>query len=74
MSILTSHLHHEPIGSGTYRYSASVRSFAGRLIEAWRHHRAEVELESLPFDVRKDIGFPSTEQGADVNVLPRKTR
>ncbi|SOC42930.1 hypothetical protein SAMN05892877_110216 [Rhizobium subbaraonis] len=74
MSILTSHLHHGSIGSGTYRYSASVRSFAGRLVQAWRHHRAEAELESLPFDVRKDIGFPSTEQGSDLNALPRKTR
>ena len=34
-----------------------LRTVPGRLILAWRRHRVERELESLPFDLRKDIGF-----------------
>lgn len=34
-----------------------LRTVPGRLVSAWRRHRVERELESLPFDLRKDIGF-----------------
>lgn len=52
---------------------SSFRRFAGRLADAWRHHRDELELENLPFDVRKDIGFPATGE-ADIASVTRKTR
>lgn len=34
-----------------------LRTVTGRLASAWQRHRVERELESLPFDLRKDIGF-----------------
>ena len=52
---------------------SSLRGFAGRLVRAWRHHRDEVELENLPFDVRKDIGFPSTDEEAELTSNIGKT-
>lgn len=50
------------------------RGLAGRIVAAWRHHRDELELESLPFDIRKDIGFPSTDEEAELASHVDKTR
>ncbi|MBD9372676.1 hypothetical protein IB238_08575 [Rhizobium sp. ARZ01] len=56
-------------------YSSSLRGLADRVARAWRHHRDEMELESLPFDVRKDIGFPSTDEDAELTSnASKKTR
>lgn len=75
MSSLT-HFHGAPghlLPSGGY--SSSLRGFADRLARAWRHHRDEMELESLPFDVRKDIGFPSADENAELTPnVGKKTR
>ncbi len=30
------------------------------LLRAWQRYRVERELESMPFDLRKDIGFRSS--------------
>ncbi|MBB3975183.1 hypothetical protein GGQ64_000359 [Rhizobium azooxidifex] len=67
------HLHG---GSSARRVSGGetrspFRRFAGRLADAWRHHRDEIELENLPFDLRKDIGFPANDE---IATLTRKTR
>ena len=35
------------------------RGIAGRVASAWQRHRIERELESMPFDLHKDIGFRS---------------
>jgi hypothetical protein len=67
MSSITSHFHFavgRPLANGGY--STSLRRFAGRLANAWRHHRDELELESLPFDLRKDIGYPSADEDAEL--------
>ena len=38
-----------------------LRGLSGRIAAAWRNHRALRELESLSYDMRKDIGFRSTD-------------
>ncbi len=40
---------------------SALAHVAERAVVAWRLHRAEQELESLPFDVMKDIGFPAVD-------------
>ena len=75
MQSSTLHLHGSPFArrvSGGQTLS-SFRRFAGRLADAWRHHREELELENLSFELRKDIGFPATDE-ADVASVTRKTR
>lgn len=47
-------------------YSSPLRRLASRLASAWRHHRAELELEGLPFDLRKDIGYPSADEDMEL--------
>lgn len=75
MSTLSSYLHGGSGGRPTSPgYYSPIRRFAGRVAEAWRHHREEIELESLPFDVRKDIGFPSIDEEAELHVSNGKTR
>lgn len=39
-----------------------LRGLSERMISAWRNHRAERELESMSFDMRKDIGFRSQDR------------
>ncbi|WP_337184274.1 hypothetical protein [Shinella sp.] len=34
-----------------------LRDIVGRIVSAWQRHRAERELESMSYDLRKDIGF-----------------
>jgi len=71
-----SHLHDGSLArrvSGTETLS-SFRRLAGRVADAWRHHREELELENLPFDLRKDIGFPATDEASDIASITRKTR
>ncbi|MFD1326392.1 hypothetical protein [Mycoplana ramosa] len=55
-----SYIHDAP--GGRHVRDSSWRGLADRLASAWRHHRDERELESLPFDIRKDIGFPSADE------------
>jgi hypothetical protein len=38
-----------------------LSSYAHRIADHWRQWKAERELESMPFDIRKDIGWPSTD-------------
>ena len=40
--------------------SRLVRDAFARMARAWRRYRVERELESMPFDLRKDIGFRSS--------------
>lgn len=37
-----------------------VRDIVERVASAWQRYRVERELESMPFDLRKDIGFRSS--------------
>ncbi|MCF3640506.1 hypothetical protein LXM94_11080 [Rhizobium sp. TRM95111] len=41
--------------------SLPLRALFSRIADAWRRHSAEQALESLPFDVMKDIGYPSVD-------------
>ena len=57
-------LEHRPVrrASGAHHsgsLSYTVRHIAERIVSAWQRHRAERELESMPYDLRKDIGFRS---------------
>jgi hypothetical protein len=57
-------LEHRPVrrASGarsTVGLSHTLRDVAERIVSAWQRHRAERELESMPYDLRKDIGFRS---------------
>ncbi|MGG7579470.1 hypothetical protein NMA58_11555 [Rhizobium sp. YTUHZ045] len=35
--------------------------YARKLVLAWTRWRTAREIEAMPFDVRKDIGWPSTD-------------
>ncbi|MGJ7040072.1 hypothetical protein J2Y63_003335 [Shinella sp. BE166] len=57
-------LEHRPVrrASGAHHagsLSYTLRHIAERIVSAWERHRAERELESMPYDLRKDIGFRS---------------
>lgn len=54
--------------------SSTWRGLASRLANAWRHHRDELELESLPFDIRKDIGFPSADEETEMTSHAGKSQ
>lgn len=43
------------------RYS-SLGSYANKLVRAWRRWQTERQIESMPFDIRKDIGWPSADE------------
>ncbi len=42
-----------------------VARLTRRLQDAWKRHRTERALEGMPFDLRKDIGWPATDIDAD---------
>lgn len=42
--------------------SHSFGSYADRLVRAWRRWQTERQIESMPLDVRKDIGWPSADE------------
>ncbi|QFY60490.1 hypothetical protein FZ934_08635 [Rhizobium grahamii] len=39
-----------------------ISSYARKLARAWHQWQAAREIESMPFDVRKDIGWPSADE------------
>ena len=39
-----------------------LRDVAERVVSAWQRHRTERELESMPYDLRKDIGFRAADR------------
>jgi hypothetical protein len=38
-----------------------VANYARSLLSAWRRWQTARELEAMPFDIRKDIGWPSAD-------------
>lgn len=38
-----------------------VAGYAHRLVSAWKRWQIAREIEAMPFDIRKDIGWPSTD-------------
>ena len=52
---------------------SSLRRIVGGIIAAWRRHRAEQELEGLPFELLKDIGYPAVDAPTHTTA-PRDAR
>lgn len=46
-----------------------LRELFGRIVSAWERSRQEREMESMPYALRKDIGFR-----AATNTAPKSTR
>lgn len=44
-------------GRAFTQFSSFMHSLAGR----WQRWQTEREIESMPFDIRKDIGWPSAD-------------
>lgn len=60
-------LEHRPVrrAAGTRDtggFSHLFRESVGRIVSAWQRHRIERELEGMPYDLRKDIGYRSTDK------------
>ena len=53
------------LGSGKHLTSGrghfDLVDYAHRLVLAWTRWRTAREIEAMPFDIRKDIGWPSTD-------------
>jgi hypothetical protein len=46
-----------------------VASYAGRLLRSWRRWQTERQIESMPFEIRKDIGWPSADNDRDGKAM-----
>ncbi|MBB3393032.1 hypothetical protein FHT82_005821 [Rhizobium sp. BK275] len=49
-------------GLSSYGRHSSLGSYADRLVRAWRRWQTERQIESMPLDIRKDIGWPSADE------------
>ncbi len=47
-----------------HTFAHFIRALSGRIVSAWERSRLERELESMPYDLRKDIGFRSAPKTA----------
>lgn len=52
-------------GLGLQSVARPIVSLATRVHAEWRHRQTEKMLESLPSEIRKDIGWPTTDSTAD---------
>ncbi|WP_454849787.1 hypothetical protein [Rhizobium binxianense] len=41
----------------------------GRLLRSWRRWQTERQIESMPFEVRKDIGWPSADNDREDKAM-----
>ncbi|TDW31962.1 hypothetical protein EV128_108290 [Rhizobium azibense] len=46
-----------------------VASLARRLAHSWHQWQNAREIESMPFDIRKDIGWPSADDADERKVM-----
>ena len=62
MAIVLDHrpVRHAAGTPGVGSLSHLLRLISERIVSAWQRYRVERELESMPFDLRKDIGFRSS--------------
>jgi len=51
---------HGAIASGTGVFG-QVSTYARRIANQWRRWRMERAIEAMPFDMRKDFGWPSAD-------------
>lgn len=49
-------------GLSSYGSHSSLASYADKLVRAWRRWQTERQIESMPMDIRKDIGWPSADE------------
>lgn len=59
---------HGAIASGT-RVFEQVSSYAHRVANHWRQWRMERAIEAMPYDMRKDFGWPAADMDDERNVL-----
>lgn len=52
--------------SHTYQHLAG---YARKLVHAWHQWQAAREIESMPFDIRKDIGWPSADSADERKAM-----
>jgi len=48
---------------------AHIVDYARKLVHAWHQWQAAREIESMPFDMRKDIGWPSADDADERKVM-----
>ncbi|MDM9628566.1 hypothetical protein QTL95_21950 [Rhizobium sp. S152] len=46
-----------------------LASYARRIVDTWHQWQAAREIESMPMDIRKDIGWPSADAADDRKVM-----
>lgn len=46
-----------------------LTSYARKIVEAWHQWQAAREIESMPMDIRKDIGWPSATAANERKVM-----
>ncbi|MBD9445189.1 hypothetical protein [Rhizobium sp. RHZ01] len=46
-----------------------IVDYARKLVHAWHQRQAAREIESMPFDMRKDIGWPSADGEDERKVM-----
>lgn len=52
-----------PIAAAPVAASLAALVAASRALQSWRRRRADARaLEALPFDLRKDIGWPASDR------------
>ncbi|MBX4975232.1 hypothetical protein HJB51_28595 [Rhizobium lentis] len=59
MTTLTYRGSGKTLTSGAGRFH--LADYAHKLVLAWTRWRTAREIEAMPFDIRKDIGWPSTD-------------
>ncbi len=55
-----------PSASDSYFH---VTSLARRLARSWHKWQTAREIESMPFDIRKDVGWPSADNSDERKVM-----
>jgi hypothetical protein len=53
---------HLPARASSATHVSKLSTFAERVIESWNRRKTERMLEGLPVDIRKDIGWPTSDQ------------
>lgn len=53
----------------SHHASHHLASYARKIIDAWHQWQAAREIESMPMDIRKDIGWPSADAADDRKVM-----
>jgi hypothetical protein len=49
-------------GLSSHGTHSLLGSYADRIVRAYRRWQTERQIESMPMDVRKDIGWPSADE------------